>query len=214
MKINWTVERVAELTRLFMAGYSAGRIAMEIGIPSRNAVIGKVNRLKLSREKRVSTERLRAEPGAPIAKPEPTVKWSSAQKRRRLRSEQVAKPAPEAAPVVVQRTKAPKIEKPAPEPEPIKAFVAPLVKRKRRGGKPVTIMDLTNTTCRWSLWDHSRTMARLYCGKPDADLTEDRPYCAEHSTLSGAPLSRKVNKWGKSGTSSSRRQSSNTSTAE
>lgn len=45
---TWTAERVAQLKRGVNAGLSCAQIANEIGV-SRNAVIGKINRLGLSR---------------------------------------------------------------------------------------------------------------------------------------------------------------------
>ena len=47
---TWTTERVALLKSRIEAGHSCGQIAREIGV-SRNAVIGKANRLGLSRFK-------------------------------------------------------------------------------------------------------------------------------------------------------------------
>jgi GcrA cell cycle regulator len=46
--MTWTTERVAMLRTCLSAGLTCGQIAREIGV-SRNAVIGKVNRLGLSR---------------------------------------------------------------------------------------------------------------------------------------------------------------------
>jgi len=48
---TWTVERIKQLRSCFAAGLSCSQIADEIGV-SRNAVIGKLNRLKLSRFER------------------------------------------------------------------------------------------------------------------------------------------------------------------
>src|SRR5215470_6427182 len=48
---TWTTERIALLKNLVDTGLSCGQIAREIGV-SRNAVIGKINRLGLSRFKR------------------------------------------------------------------------------------------------------------------------------------------------------------------
>ena len=45
---TWTTERIALLKNRIMAGLSCSEIAREIGL-SRNAVIGKANRLGLSR---------------------------------------------------------------------------------------------------------------------------------------------------------------------
>jgi len=48
--LTWTVERLELLTRGFAAGLTCRQIADDIGV-SRNAVIGKLNRLNLTREK-------------------------------------------------------------------------------------------------------------------------------------------------------------------
>ena len=45
---TWTTERVDQLRRYVEAGFSCGQIAGEIGL-SRNAVIGKIHRLRLWR---------------------------------------------------------------------------------------------------------------------------------------------------------------------
>jgi len=49
---TWTSERVELLKRCLRAGLSCGQAAREIGV-TRNAVIGKMNRLGLSRPKDV-----------------------------------------------------------------------------------------------------------------------------------------------------------------
>jgi GcrA cell cycle regulator len=51
---TWTTERVAMLRTYFNAGLSCAQIASEIGV-SRNAVIGKMNRLGLSRGRRTAS---------------------------------------------------------------------------------------------------------------------------------------------------------------
>ena len=50
MKNFWTKKRVDKLTRLWEKGISAREIAEKIGEVSRNAVIGKANRLGLSKK--------------------------------------------------------------------------------------------------------------------------------------------------------------------
>ena len=57
---TWTAERVEQLKSCFDAGLTCSQIAGEIGV-SRNAVIGKMNRLGLSRQRSVRA-------GAPAAK--------------------------------------------------------------------------------------------------------------------------------------------------
>jgi GcrA cell cycle regulator len=59
---TWSSDRIEQLKRCFHAGLSCSQIAREIGV-TRNAVIGKLNRLGLSRPKDVLTrepERKRA----------------------------------------------------------------------------------------------------------------------------------------------------------
>jgi len=46
--MGWTDERVAQLTKLWADGLSASQIAAQLGGITRNAVIGKVNRIGLS----------------------------------------------------------------------------------------------------------------------------------------------------------------------
>lgn len=53
---TWTVERVELLRTHFAAGLSCREIANEIGV-SRNAVIGKLSRLSLTREKKPEIRR-------------------------------------------------------------------------------------------------------------------------------------------------------------
>lgn len=57
--MEWTEERVARLTELWTAGYSARQIAEQLGGVTRNAVIGKANRLGLSKPTKSSITRRR-----------------------------------------------------------------------------------------------------------------------------------------------------------
>ncbi len=54
---SWSSERIELLKRCFHAGLSCSQIAREIGV-TRNAVIGKMNRLGLSRPKDVIGKQL------------------------------------------------------------------------------------------------------------------------------------------------------------
>jgi GcrA cell cycle regulator len=64
---TWNSERVDALRRGFAAGLSCSRIAREIGV-TRNAVIGKMNRLGLTRPRDVIVREMRAR-AAPPARP-------------------------------------------------------------------------------------------------------------------------------------------------
>ena len=66
--MTWTDERVALLKKLWMEGHSASQIAGELsGGVTRNAVIGKVHRLKLSA--RAKPANVASRPKAPRATP-------------------------------------------------------------------------------------------------------------------------------------------------
>src|SRR5690606_14648108 len=58
--MNWTEERVELLRKLWAEGLSASQIAAQLGGVSRNAVIGKVHRLKLSGRGRTTASAPRA----------------------------------------------------------------------------------------------------------------------------------------------------------
>jgi GcrA cell cycle regulator len=64
---TWTAERVAALKSHVGAGLSCAQIAHEIGV-SRNAVIGKLNRLGLSRGRNPAAPRTRV--GVPMRRPQ------------------------------------------------------------------------------------------------------------------------------------------------
>ncbi|MGB0719822.1 MAG: GcrA family cell cycle regulator [Bdellovibrionales bacterium] len=67
--MSWTDERVALLTKLWGEGKTAAEIAKELGGVTRNAVIGKAHRLKLSN--RVSPIQQNKKPALPKQQPSP-----------------------------------------------------------------------------------------------------------------------------------------------
>src|SRR5215813_5570105 len=78
---TWTSERIELLKRCLHAGLSCGQTAREIGV-TRNAVIGKMNRLGLSRPKDVIGRQLEQRRAARLARPKIPRTWRS--KRPRL----------------------------------------------------------------------------------------------------------------------------------
>ena len=83
--MSWTDERVELLTKLWTEGKTAAEIAKELGGVTRNAVIGKAHRLKLSN--RVSPIQQNKKPAAPkaqtpVAKPEIKVQKAASQDNR------------------------------------------------------------------------------------------------------------------------------------
>jgi GcrA cell cycle regulator len=66
---TWTDARVAELKAFLAEGYSSSQIAVKLGHATRNAVIGKIHRLRLSRVGIVKKIAPRAPRQAPVSKP-------------------------------------------------------------------------------------------------------------------------------------------------
>src|ERR1043166_1025519 len=64
VQAGWTSERIEIINTLFDAGLSCSQIAGEIGT-TRNAVIGKMHRLGLSRPKNLLANRIKAPRAAP-----------------------------------------------------------------------------------------------------------------------------------------------------
>jgi GcrA cell cycle regulator len=71
---TWTSERIELLKRYLHAGLSCGQIAREIGV-TRNAVVGKRNRLGLSRPKDVIGRQLEERRAARLAHPKTRRTW-------------------------------------------------------------------------------------------------------------------------------------------
>jgi len=156
--MSWTDERVELLRKLWTEGLSASQIAMRMGGVTRNAVIGKVHRLGLSG---------RARPARP-ARPKVARHRShgvSAGHAYALRGNVAFKMAPEVEP------------EPEPEPEPLPTLVV-------AEGEPVTIMSLSERTCRWPIGDPTDPDFR-FCGRLPAS---GMPYCRDHARIAYQPL--------------------------
>lgn len=158
--MSWTDDRVAKLSKLWADGLSASQIAGELGGVTRNAVIGKVHRLGLSG---------RAKPaGGGGAKPrrKPTSRSSGGSTYRR------ARPAARSAGDTALKTDVDV----AVRPKPIEDIVVPISKK-------ITLLELTENTCKWPTGDPTRP-GFSFCGHKSE---EDKPYCEYHSKLAFQP---------------------------
>ncbi|MBM3616434.1 MAG: GcrA cell cycle regulator [Alphaproteobacteria bacterium] len=194
--MSWTDERVETLKRMWAEGQSASQIAKELGGVTRNAVIGKVHRLGLSN---------RAGEGA--ATPDEAEAPSLA------RSE--ASSAKPAEPAAVKPAPAPERPAPQPSPAPASgATVTPLPIRKaiipagqplppqpsaneispealasvrevEKRAKKLTLMELTERTCKWPIGDPA-TEDFWFCGLPSV---AGKPYCEAHVGVAFQPMS-------------------------
>ena len=177
--MSWTDERVATLTKMWSEGQSASQIAKELGGVTRNAVIGKVHRLGLSNRATTTAK--------PAAKKE------------------AAKPRAKAAAEPVKSTSKPIIETPAvrdiPRKRPIITAGQPLppqpsasevsaealanVAKIEKKAKKLTLMQLTERTCKWPIGDPA-TDDFWFCGHP---VQAGKPYCETHVSVAFQPMS-------------------------
>lgn len=200
--MSWTDDRVETLKRMWSEGQSASAIAKELGGVTRNAVIGKVHRLGLSNR----TEEPDAAALAPAPAPEPVAREKPAAPR--------AVPQPAAAPLRPEPAPEPVAVQPEPEPEPSTqpAFVPvprrpivpagqPLppqpsaneispealasVREVEKRAKKLTLMELTERTCKWPIGDPA-TDKFWFCGLPSV---AGKPYCEAHVGVAFQPMS-------------------------
>jgi GcrA cell cycle regulator len=161
-KLPWTDARVEELKRLWTEGLSASQIARLLGAgATRNAVIGKLHRLGLSG---------RVMPARP-ATPRP--------RRQRMPSHPSRPgilPTHGAAALKAELTPQ-RMLMLEPEPQPIRLLEAP-------EGERVTILMLSDKTCRWPIGDPG-TEDFCFCGRaPKTGM----PYCEHHARVAYQPL--------------------------
>lgn len=158
--MNWTDERVELLKKLWSEGLSASQIATQLGGVSRNAVIGKVHRLKLSGRGRASSAAPRPKKAAPSAPKAPrpsrpmTTTVGANALQARFDTQPDAAPAPRASSVVV-----------------------PL-------SRNLKLIELSERTCKWPNGD-PLAEEFSFCGN---DVGDCGPYCAYHSRVAYQPV--------------------------
>jgi GcrA cell cycle regulator len=170
--MGWTDERVELLKKLWMDGLSASQIAGELGEGvTRNAVIGKVHRLKLSARAKPTNTAPRARPAARPPAPRRIATASAT-----VTAHISAKPRPAqtmARPQVVGATAL------AMQPEmATELYVAPQTTELFiPEDKRLSLLQLNEHTCKWPIGD-PLTKDFYFCG---GHALESGPYCEFHS---------------------------------
>jgi len=118
---TWSSERIELLKRCLHAGLSCSQIAREVGV-TRNAVIGKMNRLGLSRPKDVISRQLERRRAARPARPKTPRTWR---------------------PNIFAQHQMPIAAFPAPQPH---AEDIPIY-----NGRGCTLLELSQGKCRWPI---------------------------------------------------------------
>lgn len=165
--MNWTDERVELLKKLWAEGLSASQIAAQLGGVSRNAVIGKVHRLKLSGRGRTTA--------------------ASTRQKKASSAPAAAKPVRAASPV---RSAAPTIGATALQ---VQFDAEPVARQQLRSSDNVVVpisrrLDLTQLTERTCKWPNGDPLSEdfHFCGN---EAGETGPYCAYHARLAFQPAS-------------------------
>ncbi|MGB3408293.1 MAG: GcrA family cell cycle regulator [Jannaschia sp.] len=200
----WTDERVETLKRMWGEGASASQIAKELGGVTRNAVIGKVHRLGLSnrnqgKEEEVATPEASAaapKPAKPepkkaaAPKPEPAVEPTDAPEE----ADDEDDDEPRTMAAVPQGTNVTSLRKPlmAGQPLPpqpsaneISAEALAKVNAVEKTAKKISLMELTERTCKWPIGDPA-TEKFWFCGLP---TQAGKPYCEAHVSVAFQPMS-------------------------
>jgi GcrA cell cycle regulator len=190
----WTDERVETLKRMWGEGASASQIAKELGGVTRNAVIGKVHRLGLSNRNHGGAEEAPAPEEAVAAEPvEPAPEPEEAAMAQAAEPEEVDDE-PRTMAAVPQGTNVTPLRKPlmAGQPLPpqpsaneISAEALAKVNAVEKTAKKISLMELTERTCKWPIGDPA-TEKFWFCGLP---VQAGKPYCEAHVSVAFQPMS-------------------------
>ena len=171
---GWTDERVETLKKLWMEGLSASQIAGELGEGvTRNAVIGKVHRLKLSARAKPTNSAPRARPAARpaprrVASPSAGVSSMGGVAAKMARpSMQTARPQSIGATALAMD---PQMD--------AQLYVAPAAAELFiPEDKRLSLLQLNEHTCKWPIGD-PLSKDFYFCGQHSL---ETGPYCDFHS---------------------------------
>jgi GcrA cell cycle regulator len=163
---TWTSERIELVKRCLHAGLSCGQIAREIGV-SRNAVIGKITRLGLSRPKDVIGSQLEQRHAARLARPKTARTWRPKHPRLNIFAQHVLMGA---------------LPRPQPRAEDIPIY----------NGRGCTLFELSQRKCRWPI-SNPGGEDFCFCGN---EPVEGLPYCLGHARIAYRSVGRRCSSAG------------------
>jgi GcrA cell cycle regulator len=174
-KLSWTDERVELLKKLWTEGLSASQIAGRLGSGvTRNAVIGKVHRLNLSGR---AQQPRSVQPRQPRKQREPSLPGrGNGMPSMPTAGAHALKP--------MMRADAQPRAQSLPEPQPVRLVDLP------KGGGRVTILHLSEKTCKWPIGDPGSDEF-CFCGHGPRDGS---PYCEYHARLAYQPMQDRRNR--------------------
>ena len=199
--MSWTDERVETLKKMWGEGQSASQIAKELGGVTRNAVIGKVHRLGLSNRAGTTGASTAAKPAkekaapkaaaAPKAPPKAKAKTGTTAApaaKAKKDEEEVLELDENGIPISAARRAIIPAGQPLP-PQPSANEISPealaKVSEVEKGAKRITLMELTEKTCKWPVGDPA-TDDFWFCG---LNVQTGKPYCEAHVGVAFQPMS-------------------------
>lgn len=164
--MNWTDERVELLRKLWSEGLSASQIAAQLGSVTRNAVIGKVHRLKLSSRGRSTA--------APAKQKKTTSASTTAKAANRTATVTRTVTTTIGATALQAQFDAEPVARY--QVRPAENVVVPISRR-------LQLVQLSERTCKWPNGD-PLTEEFSFCGNESA---ETGPYCSYHAKIAFQP---------------------------
>lgn len=178
--MSWTDERVELLKKLWADGLSASQIAAQLGGVSRNAVIGKVHRLKLSgRTKSASSgtpKVKRATPPRPSSPSRGGFNGGSGGGGGGSAIGRTTSTVTHAVGATMMKSEVTALAYADIDRRPIEDVVVPI-------SKNLTLVELSENTCKWPQGDPLAEDFH-FCGHQSE---ESSPYCKYHSKLAFQP---------------------------
>lgn len=182
--MSWTDERVALLKKLWMEGLSASQIAAELsGGVTRNAVIGKVHRLKLSARAKPASVAPRAKAPRPTAPRRPTTASAGPRGTASVAASAVSQRRTTMAPTMGATALKMDTEIEAEMVVETNAKAELFIPVEER----ISLLQLTEKTCKWPIGDPMSSEFH-FCGR---DSDEGKPYCEFHSRRAYHQIDRK-----------------------
>ena len=166
--MNWNDERVELLRKLWSEGLSASQIAAQLGSVSRNAVIGKVHRLKLSSRGRATA--------APARQKKAPATGGGA-RNVAARSSTTVRSMPTSIGATALQTNYEVEPLVRHHLRPVENVVVPISRR-------LQLVELSERTCKWPNGD-PLSEDFSFCGNDSSE----GPYCAYHSRIAFQPAS-------------------------
>jgi len=199
--MSWTPDRVEILKKMWSEGQSASQIAGELGMVTRNAVIGKVHRLGLSNRGTIVTKEQNSDKSKAKTK-RPKVQARSVNSKKIQNGPKTSDSTTD-----VKQDKVEPVEKgpgkqpflntnksiiftanqplpPQPSTSEISAETLKNVESIEKRSKKLSLMELTERTCKWPIGDPA-TEEFWFCGHT---AEQGKPYCETHIEIAFQPV--------------------------